>query len=100
MTVTTGPDLMGELTALTARVEAATEGLSILGGRAPELRQVVTAVEERLAQRTWELALANAEAAARADHVLQLRTRLGDVEERLASFRTRLAQLPALIDEG
>lgn len=92
-------DLIREFAALTERVEAATEGLSTLAGRAPELREVVTEVEERLAQRTWELARANAEAAARADHILQLRTRLGDVEDRLASFRTRLAQLPALIDE-
>ena len=98
--VTTEPDLTGELAALTARVEAATQGLSGLALRAPQLRQVATAVEERLAQRTWELSRANAEAAERADRMLQLRTRLGDLEHRLNSFRTRLTQLPALIDEG
>jgi chromosome segregation ATPase len=96
--VNTEPDLMGELASLTARVEAATDDLSQLRQRAPELRQVVIGVDERLAQCTWDLARANAEAAGRAERLLHLRTRLGDLDDRLASFRDRVGRLPRQID--
>ena len=96
----TEPDLTGELASLTAHVEAATEGLATLRLRAPDLHQIVGAVEARLAHRTSELARANAEAASHADQIVDLRIKLGELDDRLAFFRRRLAGLPTTIDEN
>jgi chromosome segregation ATPase len=98
--VSTAHDLTSELSALSGSVAASTERLRALGERAPELRQIVVAVEDRLAQRTDELGRAKAEVHANADRIAGLRTQLGELEERLASFRGRLASIAGMVGEG
>jgi septal ring factor EnvC (AmiA/AmiB activator) len=91
-------NLTAELSALTDDVEQSTRRLHALRDRAPELDGVVDAADERLAQRTAELARSDAGAQASAERIAVLRGRLGAVEDRLRSFRRRMADLANIAD--
>lgn len=91
-------NLTAELAALTDHVEQSTRRLHALRDRAPELGGAVDATDERLAQRTAELARAEAGAHASAERIAVLKGRLGAVEDRLRSFRRRMADLANIAD--
>jgi chromosome segregation ATPase len=93
-------DLNANLPALSAQVRAATEQLKALAKGAPELDHAITAVHVRIAQRAEELARATAEADDHSQRVARLRVKLGELDERLASFRGRLAALSGLVVQG
>jgi chromosome segregation ATPase len=94
----TQPDMTAELAALAARVEETTRQLHVLRERAPELRNIVTSVEERVVQRTDELARANWDAEQGGDRIVLLRNRLGSLEQSLGSFRRRIGELANILD--
>jgi chromosome segregation ATPase len=94
----TQPDMTAELAALAARVEETTRQLHVLRERAPELRNIVTSVEERLVQRTDELARANWDAEQSGNRIVLLRNRLGSLEQSLGSFRRRVGELANILD--
>lgn len=91
-------NLTVELAALTDHVEQSTRRLRALRDRAPELGGVVGAVDERLAQRTAELARAEAGAQASAERIAVLSGRRSALEDRLRSFRRRIADLANIAD--
>jgi hypothetical protein len=90
-------NLTAELAALTDHVEQSTARLRVLRDRAPELDGVAVAVEDRLTQRTAELARAQAEAETNAERIRVLRGQLGAFEDRMRSFRRRMAEFANLL---
>ena len=89
--------LAADLSALAEQVERATERLSVLGDRSRDLRGTVVAAGEQVGLRARDVAQAKADAEERSERIVGLRTRLGDLDGRLASFGRRLSDLAGIV---